>query len=185
VLLGYLLAAPLLRLAVRFFWKEQLPMVSDWTFTALDSIAVGCLLALLASEPGVCQRLLATRKQAAALGAATLVILIGSLVLGVRFYLYQIAFGCTINAFCIAVLIWLAITHRESVVGRFLNCKRCVFVGTLSYSLYLWQQPFLNPHSAAWPCRWPINLVLAVGAALLSYFLVELPFLRLKKRVAH
>jgi peptidoglycan/LPS O-acetylase OafA/YrhL len=55
-------------------------------------------------------------------------------------------------------------------------------VGLLSYSLYLWQQLFLNRNSAAWVNAFPQNLAFAVAAALGSYFLLEKPFLRLRHR---
>jgi hypothetical protein len=58
-----------------------------------------------------------------------------------------------------------------------------VLVGTLSYSLYIWQQPFLDPHGALWICRWPQNIVFVAAAAVASYFLVERAFLRLKDRI--
>jgi peptidoglycan/LPS O-acetylase OafA/YrhL len=58
-----------------------------------------------------------------------------------------------------------------------------VFVGTLSYSLYLWQQLFLNRESSAWINTFPQNLILAIAAALASYFLLEKPFLRLRHRL--
>ena len=54
------------------------------------------------------------------------------------------------------------------------------FVGVLSYSLYLWQQPFLRPGHAL---RLPLSISLIVGAALSSYYLVERPMLRLRQRL--
>lgn len=65
-------------------------------------------------------------------------------------------------------------------VGRLLNWGPIVYIGTLSYSLYLWQNAFLNPDWDAWPARLPISLLFASGAAIASYYLVEQPFLRLK-----
>ncbi|HEX3697497.1 MAG TPA: acyltransferase [Polyangia bacterium] len=57
-------------------------------------------------------------------------------------------------------------------------------LGRISYSLYLWQEPFLNPHGGpTWFTRYPLNLVLALAAALLSYNLIEQPFLRLRARL--
>ena len=65
-------------------------------------------------------------------------------------------------------------------VGRVLNWKPVVYIGALSYSLYLWQNAFLNPDWNSWQTRLPINLLLAAGMAVASYYLVEQPFLRLK-----
>jgi peptidoglycan/LPS O-acetylase OafA/YrhL len=53
-------------------------------------------------------------------------------------------------------------------------------VGVLSYSLYLWQQPFLNRESNSSLCAFPLNIVLVSVMAVLSYLLVERPFLRLR-----
>jgi hypothetical protein len=53
------------------------------------------------------------------------------------------------------------------------NSRVLVWVGVLSYSLYLWQQFFLNQHST-WPiCRFPFNVLLAILAAAISYCCVE------------
>jgi peptidoglycan/LPS O-acetylase OafA/YrhL len=53
----------------------------------------------------------------------------------------------------------------------------------MSYSLYLWQQPFLNRTVPAWPTAFPVNLLLAASVALLSYYLVERPFLALREKL--
>jgi len=56
---------------------------------------------------------------------------------------------------------------------RILNIAPVVWVGQISYSLYLWQQPFMNARS---PLRYGIFGALAV--ACVSFYLVERPFLR-------
>lgn len=53
------------------------------------------------------------------------------------------------------------------------------WIGALSYSLYLWQQLFLNRHSDGWAQQFPINVVLAIAAAVVCHYLIERPFLRL------
>ena len=67
-------------------------------------------------------------------------------------------------------------------MGHVLNWKPIAFVGVLSYSLYLWQQLFLNRDSTAWVNAFPQNLVLAVAAAMGSYLLLEKPLLKLRRR---
>ena len=61
-----------------------------------------------------------------------------------------------------------------------LNWRPVMFIGTLSYSLYLWQNAFLNPDWGGWPARLPQNVFIAFGMALASYYIVEKPFLRIK-----
>jgi peptidoglycan/LPS O-acetylase OafA/YrhL len=57
-------------------------------------------------------------------------------------------------------------------------------IGAISYSLYLWQQPFmpLPGVEAAWFRTFPINLILAFAAALGSYFGIERPLRRWRAR---
>lgn len=81
------------------------------------------------------------------------------------------------------ILVLHAVTHPAGWFGRWLNTRPLMHMGVLSYSLYLWQEPFLNFISDAWVARFPLNLLLAWGAAELSYRLVEKPFLRLKERL--
>jgi peptidoglycan/LPS O-acetylase OafA/YrhL len=57
-----------------------------------------------------------------------------------------------------------------------------VKIGVLSYSIYVWQQVFLNPTSASVLNRLPLNLLLVCAAATLSYLWIEVPFLRLRPR---
>jgi peptidoglycan/LPS O-acetylase OafA/YrhL len=54
----------------------------------------------------------------------------------------------------------------------------------ISYSLYLWQQVFLNRYSDQFAYRFPQNLVFVFVAAIFSYTVIERPFLRLKTRLA-
>jgi peptidoglycan/LPS O-acetylase OafA/YrhL len=58
-----------------------------------------------------------------------------------------------------------------------------VAIGAFSYSLYLWQQFFLNRNSAWAICRFPANILLAVCAAFLSYYFVELPLNDFRRRL--
>jgi peptidoglycan/LPS O-acetylase OafA/YrhL len=61
---------------------------------------------------------------------------------------------------------------------RILNFAPVVWLGRISYSLYLWQEPFFFN-----PFRQPAyKLLLGVGLACLSYYLVEEPVLRLRDR---
>ncbi len=79
---------------------------------------------------------------------------------------------------CVARFVFLPI----GLVAAVLNSAPAVFIGKLSYSLYLWQQLFLNPFSDALICRFPLNLCAAFAVAWLSYTLVEKRFFALRKR---
>ena len=92
-------------------------------------------------------------------------------------------FGNTIINLALAVLIHRAVYLAKSPLGRVLNWRPIAFVGGLSYSIYLWQQFFLNRNSSAWINVFPQNLVLTIAAALASYFLLEQPLLSLRKKL--
>lgn len=65
---------------------------------------------------------------------------------------------------------------------RLLNTPIVVWVGTLSYSLYIWQMPFAHPRAPSWVTTFPQNLILAFLAAVISFYLVEQPVLRIRAR---
>ena len=83
----------------------------------------------------------------------------------------------------IALCIDWAVTHHDGRIGRVLNAAPLVFIGWISYSLYLWQQPFLNRASLSPVAAFPLNLIVAVSLALVSYYVVERPALRIRKSI--
>jgi peptidoglycan/LPS O-acetylase OafA/YrhL len=89
--------------------------------------------------------------------------------------------GLTLTNVGIALCLDRCVTHASGRTGRILNAAPMVFVGLISYSLYLWQQIFLNRESASALATFPLNLILAVSAALASYYIVERPALRFRR----
>ena len=77
--------------------------------------------------------------------------------------------GQTLMNLLIALVVHRLIVFPDSPAGRFLNHPALVGFGAMSYSLYLWQQPFLNRASVRQLPRFPMNIALALAAALLSY----------------
>ena len=75
-----------------------------------------------------------------------------------------------------------AVTYSDGRIGRVLNAKPLVWIGLTSYSLYLWQQLFVNRLSNSAIASFPANIAVALAAATASYWLVERPALRLRKR---
>ena len=174
----YLLALP----AFRYFLWWRFPNAIDIDFcslTQMGSIATGCLLAgALRLDPGsrtisFCQRN-AVRLVLVGMGGLAL-----SLTMTRVSGKYAILFGDPANAAFIAIWIAGILFMGSGVVNRLLNSKLMVVTGVLSYSIYLWQEPFTY-HSRFRACRWPINVVLTFAVAAASYALIERPFLRIK-----
>ena len=96
----------------------------------------------------------------------------------------------SVQALCATYLI-ASYTHvRDGWSYRMLNWRPLVWVGLLSYSIYVWQQLFLvSPLEPAtrwseWvPEAWPARIALTLAAACASYYGVEKPVLRLRERI--
>lgn len=144
-----------------------------------DYLATGCALALL--RPWLLTQAWYLRLTASRWLwlAVPLVFLINKL----DGYTLAMLLGSPVLNVCVALLLESSTRHVGTLAGRFLNWKPIAFLGLLSYSLYLWQQPFLNRHSDAWVNAFPQNLVFAFAAALASYFIIERAFLGLRHRL--
>lgn len=146
-----------------------------------DSLATGCALALLATRVGLerlgamMPRWLAALALLATLGAASLMDRPS----------FHLPFGATLINLGIAACILRVVTHPDGATGRVLNSRAAVAVGVLSYSLYLWQQLFLDVD--AWPGLPGLlpRLLLVLLAAAASYHLLEKPLVALRARFRH
>jgi peptidoglycan/LPS O-acetylase OafA/YrhL len=170
-------AAPLVRLYLRLY----MPAYEDLEiFPAVaDSIAVGCLLAI--ARPWLLQQrwyLRLTRPWI--LLVALPVIAVTSQYLG---YAIVDLVGTPLSLILIGLVVEGATRWSGNGVGKVLNWGPMVYLGLISYSLYLWQQPFVNHYSLATACSFPLNVVLAVLCAVASYHLLETPLLNLRKRL--
>lgn len=184
VAIGCSFAAIPLRMAVHHWASARLDM-NLFSPTRVDAIAVGCLLALVASSR-VGRLLIVRRSTAMAAAAAATLILFLSYALqqhhsriGYDFKDYVYRF---IVEWSVAVILWAAVYHPDSQLGRALAWRPLTAVGVLSYSIYLWQQPFTGATRPNWMFRVPGNLLVIALAACASYYFVEQPFLRIKGR---
>lgn len=88
--------------------------------------------------------------------------------------------GLIANA-AISVLIICTVFFDQKSWRWLLNNQMATWLGSLSYSLYLWQQFYLNK-SDYWINQFPQNLILLFMTLIFSYQLIEKPFLSLKSR---
>jgi peptidoglycan/LPS O-acetylase OafA/YrhL len=92
-----------------------------------------------------------------------------------------------IVATLIPMLLAGTVLHPQWLFSRFLDWAPVVWLGRISYSLYLWQGMFLIAaweHPMAWWRQWPANLILSVLVAAASHYLVEKPLIRVGARLA-
>jgi peptidoglycan/LPS O-acetylase OafA/YrhL len=90
------------------------------------------------------------------------------------------SYGLMTNV-CIGLIILISITFPKNAWYRLLNLRIVSQLGLFSYSLYLWQQLFFSSHLGVLS-SFPLNIFLIVIIAMISYYLIEQPFLRLKAR---
>ena len=91
-------------------------------------------------------------------------------------------------AIALAFLVAGTVVRPDSRFARLLEWPALRWLGRLSYSLYLWQQLFLaagvfKSAKLAAVQRFPLNLLMAFALAILSYYGVERPLIRLGHRL--
>lgn len=138
---------------------------------SIDTLALGCLLALHRD------RLASHRWFNAVVESRWSVPLLyllaaGSLLIGWR---PSVLLRTPLVAAAIVLILERCIRHPDRGLARVVTARGVVYVGSASYSLYLWQQLFLDPTSASWPAAFPVNIAAAVGVGLLSWHLIERP----------
>ena len=147
--------------------------------TRLDTIMMGCLLALLI-EMNLWPRLRKAACHPVAVIAAVSFLLFAHPPLEERWKgWYSMPAGISLENVAMAVILLYAVFCHESPLGKVLNSRPLRHLGVISYSLYLWQQLFTGPQ----PPGLPLNVLFIVVCAELSYFLVERPSLRIRDRL--
>jgi peptidoglycan/LPS O-acetylase OafA/YrhL len=178
-----LVIGPVARLGFYYYGaRSTRPLVGEIFPTIFDAIACGCVLAGIRDWLGQQRLYLSLLRMKAFWLVPVAVVGANMLALHPKF---DLAIGQTVENIGIALLIDRSIRFPETLWGRFLNTRPMMFVGVLSYSLYLWQQPFVNRHSSSWISAFPVSIALSFVVALASYYFIEQPFLRLRARRVH
>jgi peptidoglycan/LPS O-acetylase OafA/YrhL len=176
-----IILCPVIRLGYWYHYPSLVDEEMGYRFeTVADSIAVGCLLA------GTHERL-QLRRLYRKLLASRLFIIVPIVVLYASLLPHSsrlgLVGGIALQNIGIAACIAWSLTNTSGKIGKVLNAKPMVFVGVMSYSIYLWQQPFLNPQSAGLIVSFPLNLFLIGAASLASYYVIERPSLVVRRRL--
>ena len=144
--------------------------------TQMSSIAVGCLLAFFVTgrfAPGLYS---AYRERPLLVASIAIVVLCGYVLLAPP--AVKIPLDDSLKSI-VAGIAMLSVIHARSAnpIRACLNWRPVAWLGVLSYSLYLWQQPITFSRLPI-AIEWLLLLAVSVG----SYYLVERPFLSLKAR---
>jgi peptidoglycan/LPS O-acetylase OafA/YrhL len=175
-------------------------LFQKWSFlNNVDALAIGCATAMLssgrfdliASRVGTRSRLFFSAAAAMVLipHLAGTTAMLNSCPHVVRTGMWLS--GYTLQSCGMAILILHSILYPKWGVYRLLNLRFVAAVGVLSYSLYIWQQPFaflpfiredlFGPSLSAW-FNYRTWFLPAIVVALISYYGLERPFLRLRQK---
>ncbi len=175
-----LVVSPILRVATLKLHLGEEAGIGESFQTICDTLATGCLLAGLRDWLEASPRYLKFLD-------SPLFIVVPVIALGLTYFgnrpSIDFTVGQTITNVGIAFTVHWCLRHYQGFVGRILNSRVPSYIGTLSYSIYLWQQPFMHPLSGVPWTTLPLNLVALTVAALLSYYVVERPLLRAREKI--
>ncbi len=177
---GAVLLGPLARVGSWVLLPSSREGIGESFPTVCDAIAIGCLLACVRDRLTAVPQYLAFLRSRWFLGLPFLAV--GCAVVARTHVAIDYAVAQSAANVVIALSVDRWVRWPDGALGRVLNAGPMVFIGTLSYSLYLWQQLFLNASASSGLNAFPLNIGLAFVAACFSYYLVERPFLRLRNR---
>lgn len=162
--------------------QAYLTMATD---TRVDAILIGCLMALLRNpwlDPVPAPRALIDWGAA----GACVAVLLGTLLY--RDEVFRLTARYTLQSLAIAPLIYLAVARADRLPYRWLNARPLVYVGTISYTIYLSHHLILSGLAKHWPQLGWLWLTLAGAVLTLAVAepmrrWVEQPCAALRKRL--
>lgn len=186
--------APIFRALAYIYISDYARLVNNWFFSQADSLMFGCILAIILHNKPQIDRFLPSflaRYRYVQILSVLLIYII--YVVGFRglsshgtLGFFMVSLGPTLQSAAITCFIASAVLVREGLAYRLLNLGVMVWIGVLSYSIYIWQQVFLYPSSDPdgdlWWRAFPQNIAIVFLVACASYYGFEKPFLRIKNR---
>jgi peptidoglycan/LPS O-acetylase OafA/YrhL len=147
-----------------------------------DAIAVGCCLAILCTSRYRPWLVRAGRVRFAGVIAPAGLLFASPFLLPQLLGEHSRHFENTADAILLAWVLLICLFGPQGPLRRVLTTRPMIGIGVLSYSLYLWHEFFIKDYPDRWIYRFPWNVLLMFAAAVLSYSVIETPFLRWKDR---
>jgi peptidoglycan/LPS O-acetylase OafA/YrhL len=168
------------RTFVLFTHPEYNPAFVGRPEVRFDSMLIGCCIALYLSQRSLNASIL--KKVTSFFNPAWIFPTLIFWTLFGTVLPYGGPFYFTIQMFLAAALLLHLIIMDKSTLSIGLSHPWLIYIGKLSYSIYLWQQIFIFSKDPdwGWVRIFPMDLILSVAAGVASYYLVERPFLKLK-----
>ena len=162
---------------------------TDWRY---DALLMGCILAILLNNKRI-KSVLTSQKFCKGIYASSAWLIIVLIwfpwvdnLPGLTYSFVNFCLRPIVIHLCILYFINFIVHSPNSLWDLFLESPPFVFVGRLSYSIYLWQQFFCYSPEYGMKLYWfrllPQSLIFTMIAAMLSFYLVEKPFLQLRDK---
>lgn len=147
------------------------------TDTRIDGLLLGCVLALLLTRAFIRDFVFRNFPKETPLFVGLLLFL---------HLQWTHSFPTLRTYLLIALLLAAVLVVEEGLAHQWLNSRPLVWLGTISYSVYIWQQLFLLHPRNALPLgklsAFPFNLVCVLAVASCSFYFIERPAIALGKR---
>ncbi len=178
---GLIFLCPFLRLTDHYFFSESQKMWIYYGFHAnADGLAMGCLLAIFHERLHNNKTYLKILNSRLVFLAPVMLLFVNSTIDPRQFYLGAF----TISNFLVVICLdWAITNYNNNLIGKFLNSAPMTQIGVMSYSIYMWQQPFLNHDDPRWFNYFPYNFIGIALFSSMSYFLIEKLSLRWRGRL--
>jgi peptidoglycan/LPS O-acetylase OafA/YrhL len=139
----------------------------------IDSLLWGCALAIILFNP-IWRERLKLKLSGVIICLLLAIDVISNVIHGVHDYSW-------FEPIILALLLVWPLLHPGTLLRKFLDSRTISSIGKVSYSLYIWQQfwllfpgaPFVFPKLQSFP----LNVIMAAACALISYYLIEQPFI--------
>lgn len=174
---------PIIRLLTYYLMPGSRGQIGMMIQSGGDSILIGCLAALVEGKPTFERYVNIAISSRPIMVCLIIFLFILSPLLSLYVKgLYDLPIGMSLNNIAIVIFMHWCV-RKKTAFSEFLNTKIMTTVGLLSYSIYIWQQLFLSPKPYFWANLFPQNIILAITAAVISYFWIEKPILGLKTHI--
>ena len=183
ILIGVIVCSTILRGINTLCWKNQETYFWLHRFSFLfqmDIIAWGCAGAFVAFHWSQLVQYLA-KHAVIVFFFAMFIITLPYTARGYDGYGIETVFGPTLEAFGATLVIIVSVAKSDLFIFRILNLRPVVWLGTISYSLYLWHSIFTEDLLPKCGISQNLWILASIGAAMVSYYLIELPFVRYRK----
>jgi peptidoglycan/LPS O-acetylase OafA/YrhL len=150
------------------------------TDVRLDGLLLGSVLAILLARPTVREFIFRNFPKESPLVLAVVLMVLNEP--------WARGYGTLTYYSLIAIIVGSTLIIKEGLAFKLLNSRLLIGLGTISYSIYVWQQLFLlHPESGTVlgiAGRFPLNLMCVFVVSSLSYYLIERPLVRFGHRLS-